>query len=1139
MGYVLANCSVLGRRASELFEAQLGDKHIVDLVDFINVSIPTEVIMFDVSVDRAVKRSTERIAEIMYTVLLRELDYAEDFDIAELEIVLEKEGKLDEFKTRCAEHYQEDWRMVRKGALKISRASTILHLLDPVTFPAADSWSLSLRNKNADITVGQFVERAFELCARRRPGKALVFVIDEVGQYVARSADKIEDLRAVVEQFGRVGKNLLKEKKIAAPAWVMVTSQEKLDEVVAALDSKRVELAKLQDRFKYHIDLAPADIREVATRRVLAKKDEAIPLLIGLYNDSQGQLNVACRLERTTRKSEISQDDFVQFYPYLPHFVELSIDIMSGIRLQPGAYKHLGGSNRTIIKQTYEMLVSDRTAVASKPIGTLVTLDKIFELVEGNLPSEKQKDISDIRERFKDDPEDHGMVTRVAKAVCLLEFVRDLPRTESNIAACLVDEVGKPAPLAEAQRALQKLEDAQFVRNTEEGWKLQTAQEKNWDIERRRLAPRGRDRNDLIRETLQAIFAEPKLKTYRFRNLKSFRVGISVDGVQAGEEGQIQLSIATAEDEDTFPAKLAEVRNNSRQEVHKNDLYWVFALTPEIDGLIANLHASRQMVVKYDQLRAQGRITNDEAASLSNEKNEALRYQNRLQEKMIQALERGQGLFQGVSKDAAALGKTHAEILKNLFDYAVPALYPKLEMGVRDLKGNEAEEVLKAANLSALPQVFYPGEQGLHLIVMEDGKPVFNASADVAKEILDYIRHEHSYGNKVTGKSLEEHFQGIGYGWERDMLRLVLAVLLRAGTIEVTYQGRRFRNHQDPQCRVPFTNNVAFRTASFAPRESVGLKTLTMAVQHFEELMGEEVDVEEGAIAAAFKKVAEEELKQLFSVTAVAQANNLPITELLDDYRHTLENIQSAASDDCVRLLAGEGKSFKESRDTVRKIWQALNDAGLISLRHARVAVEEMWPELASRDSSGELRAKADELRTLIYSASFFDQLDRITHLAHAITAVYQDAYEKLHERRAGAFERAIEEIKGRAEWNLIDKELYVDILDPLSSRVCVDGEELRKMRGTLLEDSVLRCRFCNASLGQIESDLAALGGLKAQVIAHIQQMIDPEEKIERVKLSEFFTEALDSREAVHNAIERLHEYLLKLLAEDVKIILE
>src|SRR5205809_325922 len=131
-----------------LFEAQVADRQVSQLVDFINVRIPTEVIMFDVSVDRAVKRSTERIAEIMYTVLLRELDYAEDFDIAELEFELEGEGKLEEFTTRCLNMYHEEWRRVRKGALKISRASAILHSIDPATFPAPETWAQSLRNKS-------------------------------------------------------------------------------------------------------------------------------------------------------------------------------------------------------------------------------------------------------------------------------------------------------------------------------------------------------------------------------------------------------------------------------------------------------------------------------------------------------------------------------------------------------------------------------------------------------------------------------------------------------------------------------------------------------------------------------------------------------------------------------------------------------------------------------------------------------------------------------------------------------------------------------------------------------------------------------------------------------------------------------
>src|SRR5262249_32497669 len=212
----------------------------------------------------------------------------------------------------------------------------------------------------------------------------------------------------------------------------------------------------------------------------------------------------------------------------LPHFVELSISIMSGIRLQPGAPRHYGGSNRTIIKQAYEMLVSERTALATKPVGTLVTLDRIYELGEGNLSVEKRTDIHDITQRLKDDAE--GCTARVAKTICLLEFVRDLPRTEANIAACLVDVVGKPAPLPQVRAAIEKLQQAQFVRITEDGWKLLTDPEKNWDTERRgHLEPKPRERNEIVRHTLREIHGEPERKVYRHQQFRNFPVGVSVE----------------------------------------------------------------------------------------------------------------------------------------------------------------------------------------------------------------------------------------------------------------------------------------------------------------------------------------------------------------------------------------------------------------------------------------------------------------------------------------------------------------------------------------------------------------------------------------------------------------------------------
>src|SRR6266851_2501313 len=403
LGYALENRTVLGSKFADLFKHQLGDTLTGDLLDLINAKTPTEVILFEVAKEADTRKVTQRIAELMYTVLLRELGYSEDFDIAELEIELEAEGKLPEFIATCKTLLKKDWETVRAGAQKLSRASAILNHLDRKLYPSADSWSLSQRNRDTSISVSKVVQRTFDLWGRRRKGKALAFIIDEVGQHVARSGDKIEDLRATIEEFGKIGKNLLKARKIKAPCWIVVTSQEKLDEVVAAIDAKRVDIAKLQDRFRYRVDLAPSDIREVATKRVLAKKPEAEPILQQLFAANQGGLNAALRLERTSRRTEITASDFVQFYPYPPHYIELCIGIMSGIRLQPGAPRHYGGSNRTIIKQAYEMLVSDRTAFAKKPIGALVTLDKVFELVEGNLSNEKRTDIHDISQLFKND----------------------------------------------------------------------------------------------------------------------------------------------------------------------------------------------------------------------------------------------------------------------------------------------------------------------------------------------------------------------------------------------------------------------------------------------------------------------------------------------------------------------------------------------------------------------------------------------------------------------------------------------------------------------------------------------------------------------------------------------------------------
>src|ERR1035437_6396196 len=125
LGYVLANRAVGETKASTLFLKQVDSPRVTEYVEFLNLTVPYEVFMFDVQVDLSVQTNSEQIAEVMYRVLLRTLDYAEDYDISELEIELEGEKKLDEFQTLCRRDYEDEWRKIRKGSQKYARASAL------------------------------------------------------------------------------------------------------------------------------------------------------------------------------------------------------------------------------------------------------------------------------------------------------------------------------------------------------------------------------------------------------------------------------------------------------------------------------------------------------------------------------------------------------------------------------------------------------------------------------------------------------------------------------------------------------------------------------------------------------------------------------------------------------------------------------------------------------------------------------------------------------------------------------------------------------------------------------------------------------------------------------------------------------
>jgi len=494
LGYVLANPEVLGVRASSLFLKRVESQRLTGYIEFLNRAVPYEVFKFDFQVDLPAKTSPEPIADVMYRVLLRDLDYAEDHDISELEIELEKEGKLVAFQDLCRAEYKVDWRKIRKGSRRFARTSCLLHRLDARTYASTDTWLDMVKARpSRRLSVKDLVAKLFDLCEIRRHGKSFAFILDEMSSYVvAPGGERLENLCAVVEQFGKESLQRLKAGKIPGPAWIVVTAEEPLQEVVNRVAAGRVAAGstdlpkpdlptpdlpkpdlKLQDLFQHQIDLSSAGIHEVAARRVLRKKESQEFVLREMFRARGAALIQNVKLEGCSRRTEFDEDEFVRLYPYLPHLIDLSIDIMAGIRLHPKAPQHPSGGNRTIVKQCFEMIVSDQTQLEDQPVGVLVSIDKIYELVEGNIPLEKQQNVLDIHQRFDHEDDYGGMAARVAKAICLMEFVKnDLPRTTKNIAALLVHRVNEGPPTLAVAEMLHQMKEAQFVRETEDGWKL-------------------------------------------------------------------------------------------------------------------------------------------------------------------------------------------------------------------------------------------------------------------------------------------------------------------------------------------------------------------------------------------------------------------------------------------------------------------------------------------------------------------------------------------------------------------------------------------------------------------------------------------------------------------------------------------
>ncbi|WP_373510126.1 BREX system P-loop protein BrxC [Thiocapsa sp.] len=793
LGLALANRDILGQGAGELLAQRCRDTKVRLLLTTIAEKIPTEAVIFDVSTDRGIRTGNQSITEIMYRLFLQSLGYARDLDLSELEITLEEQGRLDAFKAKYREVFGKDWDIEKgKIAIAVQQASRVMHAMEPATYATADSWRESAM-KRADITPGDLAIRCVELMSRRRPGKTLLFVIDEVGQFVARDVQKMLDLQAVVQSLGRVGRGKL---------WILVTSQEKLTELVGGLDDRRVELARLMDRFpsELQVHLEPSDISEVTSKRVLAKNAEAEKSLREHFAAHRGRLTDNTRLTADIKLPELTTESFIELYPLLPYQIDLIIQIVSGLRTQGGASKHVGGANRTIIKLAQQLLIHPDVDLANQPLGALARVDQIYDLVSGNIGSEIRAKIDDIGKKIA-----HPLAQPVAKTICLLQYVRSVHRTAENIAAALHPAIDADSRLAEVRQALDALEKGLMVRRGDDGYRIPTPAEDDWERQRSGLAPKPGDTARLHAEAVTALW-QPQ-PSHNLLDVKPFKAGLYL-GERLAVEGDIPFHLTLAEAGTECDRQVDEFRRRSQTETKA--VFWVAAIGDAIDRETVELHRSKELLSRKER----GAQTKDESALVAEEKIRQRRHQDEVRRLIKQSLLTGTIFFRGNDRSpdegAGDVSRSAAKVLSQ----ALPEVFDRFEEAAARVAKADLDALLTTENLRGLTPVY----TDLGLVRDQGGKPTFNVETGVLAEVLARIENRTSYGETASGRWLTDEFAKEPFGWEFDTVRLLVIALLRAGKIEATSKGQVIDSALSLEARTNFTNNNLFRQASFRPR---------------------------------------------------------------------------------------------------------------------------------------------------------------------------------------------------------------------------------------------------------------------------------------------------------------------------------
>ncbi len=861
LSYLLSNKEVQGKKALDYF---IEDNKIVDsmvLADMkLAASVPTDVVLFNI--DSKSEMTGKQSKDAIVSVFLKVFNEMQGFCgsipfLADLERQLVEVDRYEEFKNLFYKNFGKPWEESRHKFDFIQ--DSIVEVLAEMCFMsevAARNWC-EKATEPYSISIENFARLVKEYIDRKGNNHHIVFLVDEIGQYIGDDSKLMLNLQTVTEDLGTACKGKV---------WIVVTSQQDIDSITK---TKGNDFSKIQGRFDTRLSLSSANVDEVIKKRILDKNTTAEQTLRLLFEQKATIIkNLIVFNDGIEKKLYADDRDFAAVYPFVPYQFNLLGSVLTSIRTHGASGKHLAEGERSMIALFKESAVK----MMDRPAGTLIPFNMFYDALHQFLDHSHKGVISRAMDNDYINPDklDDCFAVNVLKTLFMIKYVKEIKANIDNITSLMIADIDTDRMKLKKQveEALKILANQTLIQKTGDIYVFLTNEEQEIN---REIESQNVEMAEVIGKVSELIFDDIfKGEKYRypaFNGRYNFAYNRFVDDrpYKSNQSYDIGIRVLTpSTDYSTDETTLRMISGQGRE---------ILVVLPNDSAFLDEIRSALK-IEKYLRLNTSSTLTKFE--QIKEAKRVEMRERNgNAKLFLIESLKNADIYVNGDKAQIAS--KDIIARMNDALGRLISIVYHKLSY---------IDTPMSEANIRAL----FKNENQLTLSLEGSTEPNVHALNDM----LSFISSNSSMHMKTSMKSLMDRFMKAPYGFVEDDVEWLVARLFKNGDISFTVNGTSVtllnKSHEEI---INYITKREFVEKLLTERREKASDNQKKAVREvMKELFGtSSVNEDDDAMMQSFQKYSRDILNELDKFEIMYQAKSFPGQKVVASGKNLLRAI--------------------------------------------------------------------------------------------------------------------------------------------------------------------------------------------------------------------------------------------------------